>query len=205
MLIVIGILLFFYLLIKYSSSKANLKLKKEKDAFWLKEYQANSTRKSDISNLDYITVPMDSLPFAETEEDELKSIQNSIKNLSLQPILNLTGLSNTDLKLKYGVGNIAFLIQCDNNYTLLIQNIYKWGAYLYEHNNLNEAVLVLEFGIKCRTDISKNYIILAELYQNMNVPEKIEDLIQASEGLNTLSRETILTALKEIKISYYLI
>lgn len=205
MLIVIGILLFFYLLIKYSASKETVKNKNEKDAFWKKEYQANATRKSDISALDYITIPTDSLPFIDTEEEELKSLQNSIKRLVQQPILNLTGLSNTDLKLKYGVGNIAYLIQCDNNYTLLIQNIYKWGSYLYDHNKWKEAILVLELGIQYRTDIRRNYILLAELYKNMDVPDKINDLIQVAESLNTLSKETILTSLKEIKISYYLI
>jgi hypothetical protein len=205
MLIVIGILLFFFLLIKFSASKGNAKIKKEKEAFWEKEYQANATRKSDISNLDYITIPVDSLPFLETEEEELKSLQNSIKSLVQQPVLNLTGLSNTDLKLKYGVGNITYLIQCDNNYTLLIQDIYKWGAYLYDHNKWNEAVSVLEFGIQCKTDIRRNYTLLAELYKNMDVPEKINDLIQVAECLNTLSKETILTSLKKIKISYYLI
>ncbi len=204
MLIIIGILLFFYLLIQYSNYRTNRITQKEKDAFWKKEYQANATRKADISSLDYITIPLDALPFAETEEEELKSVQTGIKNLAGQPILNLTGLSNTDLKLEYGVGNLSFLTQCDDNYTLLIQGLYKWGSYLYNHNKQNEAVAVLEFGIQCRTDISKNYILLAELYKDLNMPEKIDDLIRTAKTLTSLSKETILAALKDIKMSYYL-
>ena len=141
---------------------------------------------------------MDILPFADTNEEELTEIQTAIKNLFQKPILNLTGLSNTDLKLKYGVANIKFLIQCDDNYTLLIQNLTRWGSYLYDHNRWNEAVTVLEFGIRCKTDISKNYILLAGLYKELNTPNKINDLIQTAQTLDSLSKETILTALRKM-------
>ncbi len=204
MLIVIGILLFFYLLIQYSNIRTKQIIQKEKEAFWNKEYQANSTRKSDISGLDYITIPMDTLPFTDTDEGELNEIQSNIKNLFQKPILNLAGLSNTDLKLKYGVANIKFLIKCDDNYTFLVKNLSRWGSYLYDHNRWNEAVTVLEFGVQCKTDISKNYILLAELYKELNTPDKIDDLIQTAQTLDTLSRENILISLKEIKMSFYL-
>ncbi|QHQ60505.1 hypothetical protein Ana3638_06755 [Anaerocolumna sedimenticola] len=204
MLIVIGILLFFYLLIQYSNIRTKQIIQKEKETFWNKEYQANSTRKSDISGLDYITIPMDTLPFTDTDEGELNEIQSNIKSLFQKPILNLAGLSNTDLKLKYGVANIKFLIKCDDNYTFLVKNLSRWGSYLYDHNRWNEAVTVLEFGVQCKTDISKNYILLAELYKELNTQDKIDDLIQTAQTLDTLSRENILISLKEIKMSFYL-
>lgn len=204
MLIVIGTLLFIYILIQTSSANQKRNLQKAKDAYWQRERKANSTRKVDLSNLNYITIPVDSLPFAEPAEEELTTLQNNIKNLAKAPILNLTGLSNTDLKLTYGVANLTFLTQCDNNYTLLVQNLSKWGSYLYDHNKWNEAVTVLEFGIRCKSDISKNYILLAQLYKTMEVPEKIDDLIQSAQALDSLTKENILKSLKEIKMSYYL-
>ena len=204
MLIVVGLLLFLYLLIQYSNIRTKQILKKEKEAFWNREYQANSTRKSDISGLDYITIPVDTLPFTDTDEEELTEIQSNIKSLFQKPILNLTGLSNTDLKLKYGVANIKFLISCDDNYSSLVKNLSKWGSYLYDHNRWNEALTVLEFGIKCKSDIRKNYTLLAELYKELNTPDKIDDLIQTAQTLDTLSRENILISLKEIKMSFYL-
>ncbi|WMJ90543.1 hypothetical protein [Anaerocolumna sp. MB42-C2] len=204
MLIVVGLLLFLYLLIQYSNIRTKQILKKEKEAFWNREYQANSTRKSDISGLDYITIPMDTLPFTDTDEEELTEIQSNIKSLFQKPILNLTGLSNTDLKLKYGVANIKFLINCDDNYSSLVKNLSRWGSYLYDHNRWNEALTVLEFCIQCKSDIRKNYTLLAELYKELNTPDKIDDLIQTAQTLDTLSRENILISLKEIKMSFYL-
>lgn len=204
MLIVIGILLFIYILIQSTSAKHKREIQKEKTAFWNREHQANNTRKADISGLDYIKIPVDSLPFADTEDRELVTIQEIIKNLAENPVLNLTGISNTDLKLTYGVANIPFLTQCDNNFTLLSQNLYKWGAYLYDHNKREEAAQVLEFGIQVKSDISKNYILLAEIYKSGNHMEKINNLIKTAQTLNSLTKDTILSALKEIRMSCYL-
>jgi len=176
-------------------------MEKKKNAFWDREYAANATRKADISGLDYITVPLDTLPFAETDDEELNAIQNSIRNLSKESILNLTGLSNTDLKLQYGVANFNFLMQCDDNFTQLVQAIYKWGSYLYEHNKLKEATTVLEYGIQIKSDISNNYILLAHIYKDQGCTDKISSLIQTAETLNTLSKNNILAALKKIQNS----
>ncbi len=201
MLIVLGILLFIYLLIQSSSASHKKKNQKEKAAFWNQEYKANATRKADISVLPYITVPLEALPFTETKETELITVQNSIRNLAVEPILNLTGISNTELKLSYGVANITYLMQCDENFTLLIKNILKWGSYLYDHSKWEEAAAVLEYGIQIKSDIGKNYTLLAEIYKSTGRMDKINGLIQTAESLNTLSKENIVTALKEIRRS----
>lgn len=189
---------------RVNNYKTNKKIQEEKNVYWNKEYQANSTRKVDISGLEYIAIPLNLLPFAETSDEELLSIQKTINNLAQQKILNLTGISNTDLKLKYGVANITSLSEFDSNYTLLIHTLYKWGEYLYNHNQISDAVKVLEFGIKCNTDISKNYILLATIYKDTNVANKIDDLLCEAEKLSTLMKDSIINSLKEIKLSSYI-
>lgn len=203
--IVIGLVLFLFLWMHIEGSKTNRKNQIIKDSFWNKENQANVTRKVDISGLDYITIPIDCLPFTDTTEEVLISLQHSIKSLSQYPILNLTGFSNTDLKLKYGVANITFLSQCDSNYTLLVNGLYKWGSYLYDHEQIHDATTVFEFGIQCRTDVSKNYLILAKIYKDTNAPKKIDDLMLVAETLQSLTKDFILSSLKEIKLSSYLV
>ena len=205
MIIVIGLVLFLLLWMHFEGSKTNRKNQILKDSFWNKERQANLTRKVDISGLDYITIPIDRLPFTDTTEEVLTSLQHSIKSLSQYPILNLTGFSNTDLKLNYGVANITFLSQCDSNYTLLVNGLYKWGSYLYDHEQILDATTVLEFGIQCRTDVSKNYLLLATIYKDTNAATKIDDLLLVAETLQSLTKELILSSLKEIKLSSYLV
>jgi len=205
MVIVLGFVLFLFIWLRFGGSKATRKLQKDSDTFWGNETLSNSTRKVDISGLDYISVPIDRLPFTETTDEILISLQKIITTLSQERILNLAGFSNTDLKLKYGVANITLLSEYDNNYTLLVYNLYKWGLYLYEHEKVLEAIVVLEYGIQCKTEVSKNYLLLATIYKDTNAVEKIDELILVAETLQTLMKDSILSDLKEIKLSSYLV
>lgn len=201
MIIGISILLLLYILIRYNSNKLNSNIKEQKQAFWNKEHKANDTRKKDISSLPYIQIPVDTLIGDTTDDKELEQYSKQLKHLSSQPILNLTGISNTDLKLQYGVANLTFLSQCDNSYTQLVSLIHKWGEYLYTKDNLLDAKNILEFGISCNTDITHNYTLLANIYKVLNEEIKIDDLILQATHLNTIRKDTIIEKLNAIKNS----
>jgi hypothetical protein len=199
------IIIVLYLFMRIDSNKTNKKVNEEKQKFWNKEYKSNEIRKKDISSLAFIKIPIDELPIKDTTDETLLALQHSIINLSKVSILNLTGISNTDLKLQYGVANLTFLSECDNNYTLLVNSLYKWGSYLYDIGLIDDAKIVLEFGITCNTDISRNYILLANIYKEQNTPNKIDNLLDTISNLNTISKESILNSVKEIKNSTYLV
>lgn len=190
----IFILFIFALTIRLHFSK-----KKEEDsikAFWAKETAANSTRMKDISNLDYIEIPYDDLPL-HTEIDDVILSENIriIDDLKTEKIVNLTGLSNTDVKLMYGAPNITRLSQYDLNYTNLVRAISKIGEYYYNHDMKEDAITILEYGIHINTDVSLNYKILAEIYSAQNRYDKIEALRLRAQSLNSLSKDTILKLL----------
>ncbi|MDF2801578.1 MAG: hypothetical protein K0S61_1481 [Anaerocolumna sp.] len=203
MLILLGILLTIFLIIKFADHKSRMELKSQNDAFWQKENQANTTRKVDISGLDYLHIPYEELPFMESEGETLLSLQNTLKSLEDKPILNLMGYSNTDLKLLYGIANINFLTRCDNNFITLIKTLYGWGKELVNLGYKTEARQVLEYGVTIKTDIGKHYLLLGDIYKSLQDYDKIDDLIQAVSELNSSSKETTLYALKELKMSYY--
>lgn len=200
MLIVTGILLILFLLIRYSGSKSAFDLRMEKEAFWNREQQANIIRKKDISGLDYLKIPLESLPLMDTADVELISLQNTIKELANKSILNLTGFTNTDLKLAYGTANLTFLSQCDGNYTLFAMTLYKWALWLHNHDMEMKAITVLEYGIQCKTDVSKHYLLLADYYIKNNQKNKLDELIQVAEGLKSLSKNKIIKSLMEMKL-----
>lgn len=199
------IIIVLYLFMRIDSNKANKKVMEEKQKFWSKENQSNKIRKKDISSLPFLKIPLDELPIKDTTDESLLALQHSITNLSKVSILNLTGVSNTDLKLQYGVANLTFLSECDNNYTLLVNSLSKWGSYLYELGHINDAKIVLEYGITCNTDISKNYILLANIYKEQNTPNKIDNLLETITNLNSINKESMLRSVKEIKNSTYLV
>lgn len=181
--------------------KRSLASKQEKadiDSFWSREEHANSIRKQDISQLEYITIPLDLLPFKETNDTKLSEYQDTIRSLSEYKILNLTGISNTDLKLQYGAANLEILSLADQRFTTLARTLASWGNYLYEEGDPEAATKVLEFGIDCRSDVSSNYLTLAKIYKE-TAPERIEELKSVAEGLNSLTKNSILSSLDEIQ------
>lgn len=180
----------------YEIKKSNFRSSESRENFWSRENQANSIRKVDISNLNYIKIPLKDLPFSETIDDSLIQIQNKVKALSDQSILDLTGLSNTDLKLQYGAPNLTFLSQCDQNYTLLVRVLNQWATYLYKQNDMENAKKVLEYSVDCHSDIKNIYILLSDIYRSEGLEHKINDLLSRAESLNSLNKNAIIAYLK---------
>ena len=191
-------MLILYLIIRYKTKQANNQLQAARQEFWNKEYKANETRKKDISHLPYIQVPLQSLPMESIEDETLQELYQLVTDLSTCPIINLTGISNTDLKIKYGVSNLSILSEADNNFTQLIGLINKWGTYLYKIGNIKDAKVVLSYGITCKSDISNNYTLLATIYKDLNEKKEIEFLIEQASTLNSLRKDSLVLTLKEI-------
>lgn len=171
------------------------------EQFWEREHQANLTRKKDISNLDYIHVPVNTLPFPETDSEEIGDIQKHIYNLASGKIVNFTGKSNTDLKLEYGAPNINLLMEYDKNYLELVRSLYRYGKLLYDKQLTDEAASVLEYALSIKTDISANYTLLATIYKEKNNAEGINSVISAAEELTSMTKKALLSNLMAIRDS----
>lgn len=184
----------------------NYKLKKsqKKDhSFWDRETQANAVRKKSIDSLNYIIVSENSLPFFCTKDKNIQELESRVLELSKEKILNLTGYTNTDLKLEYGAGNLEKLSSYDQNFTFLVRTLFSWASALEELGFRKEAIQVLEFGVDCRTDIKAHYILLAKLYIQENNSEKINHLISVAGNLKSLTKDSLineLTVLKNLSI-----
>lgn len=183
------ILLSVFALLRNRSSNS---FQEKQDAFWEKERQANLSRKKDISDLDYIQIPMDTFPIGQFTDDTLARLEATLKALSSQKILNLSGISNTDLKLAYGAANLPVLSECDANFTVLARTISAYGSRLAELDHCKEAILVLEFGVACRTDVSTNYILLHKLYEECGQTAQADELAETVRNSDMLLKDSIL-------------
>lgn len=172
-----------------------------KESFWDRERRANVSRRKDISSLNYISIPLNQLPFIDTDDDEILEYHKSINRLATMKILNLTGITNTELKEQYGVANLTELTDYDNNYTTLVNTIARWGARLIELEYIDEAVTVLEYGLSVGTDVSRNYLLLADIYRTRGEYDRIDALITRATTLKSLMKNSILTKLNEIRES----
>lgn len=182
----------------YEIAKHNRLDAADRKAFWAKERRANNTERKSLENLPYITIPFDDLPVHALESDErIAEYLETLRFISNSPIVNFTGISNTDLKLLYGAPNIDLLTRYDQNYTVLARTLNQWAARLYENGCRKEALSVLEFAVSTRTDVSGTYKLLCKIYREDNTPEKIQALYPIVESLNSVMKNPIVRILQE--------
>ena len=182
----------------------NIRKNKNKDEGSVKSYlsredAANSTRKKDLSNLPYIEVPLNTLPLDITLNDEKMQLRISqyikeIHALSEKQMLNLIGISNTELKEQYGPANLETLTTYDMNYSRYIRNLHLLADCIYSEYP-KEAVEVWEYCLTIGTDISGTYNALAQHYVTEQNKEHFMRLYDFIPNKETISGKTILSKL----------
>ena len=188
----------FIVWLSFMITRSRRAMELQEKQFWDREKQANRTRRKSLDGLAYITIPLDKLPLdLNTDQDDIRECVDIIRTLSTQTIVNLTGYTNTDLKLMYGAPNITLLSRYDQSYTFLVRTLQNWGQTLYERGYTDEACQVLEFAVETRTDITATYKLLASIYREKNQPEKTASLIPIAESLNTSLSGHIVAMLKK--------
>lgn len=180
-----------------------------------REQQANFARKADISSLDYITVPLDHLPFTKDYDgvkasyslspgiddftkNEILSCEKNIITLSSKKILNLNGMSNTDIKLQYGVANLQILIQYDENFAKLSRTLAKWGRLLFDANEYDASEKVLSYAVSCKSDIEEVFTTLAKIYHQTDNELGLSELVDACSCFDELRRDNIINQITSI-------
>lgn len=204
----------------------------ETEDFFARERKANTTRRKPLDHLDYIQVP-DALltpvnthllssvsnsstdvtsnnpPYEESiSADDLYDLEEYLKRLlSLKDkkIVNLTGLTNTDLKLEYGVANLNNLIVYDENYTRLIQTIHDLAVCYHRIGYLEVAKQYLDFVVETRSDMCSSYLLLANINYELGLYDDLSALLQSVEQIPGSRRATIDRKLKEFYQSHDLL
>ncbi|MCR4595245.1 MAG: hypothetical protein K5673_00540 [Lachnospiraceae bacterium] len=195
-LIVLATALIVSLIVFWATRGTQDKYAQAEADFWEKERAANSVRRKPLDDLDYLTIPMDELPVSlHTDNDTIASCIDTIGELSKSPVVNLTGISNTDLKLKYGAPNITLLTLYDQRYTLLASTLQKWANELISLNETDAACTVLEYAVSTGTDVSGTYKSLASIYDSRGDKDSIRKLIPMAESLNTPLKDSIISSL----------
>lgn len=247
--VLICLTLIIIVFLHFSKSRGK-NAKKNTEEFWQRERDSQFVPKKDISGLDYITVPYESLPFcyvapgsvasasptdntsidapAEFSDadssffvlsentrsadisytrpaehsapfkEELTAVEQEICALSGSRILNLTGISNTELRLTYGTANLDPLMSYDQNFTQLIRALQKWGSLLASAGKKKDAVTVLSYAVRIGSDIAATYALLARLYKEQGELSKIEEMKDSAESLTTLMKPSILRDLEQV-------
>ena len=191
-LFIIACSIFAYLRKKQTRHQNNAE-----DSFLEKEQKANLTRRKDISGLPYITIPLDKFPIGICENDSIQEYESTLQTLSDKKILNLGAKTNTELKLEYGLANLNILTEYEQNFNTLCQTLLSYAAALMQEEQNAAAQTVLEYGIEIGSDMSQNFLLLADLYRTNGTPERIRELIEKADQLDSLMKNSILDKLNQ--------
>ena len=191
----------FLVWLQYEIKKHNRYDEKKHKEYLAREKKANSTRKQSLDNLSYITIPLETFPMdIMTTDERILEYHETLQQLSNEKIVNFTGVSNTDLKLEYGVANLPTLSHYDQCYTLLAKTLNSFATRLYENGYEKECVPLLEFAIETGSDISGSYKLLATIYVKNGEKQKLDLLKERTETLNSAMKKPIDRMLKEFDL-----
>ena len=183
----------------YESHRTVRIAKEREEAFWERERKANETRRKPIDHLDYISIPS-SLPYdIATDNDNIAACIRTIEGIKEDKVLNLTGYTNTDLKLEYGAPNITDLSRYDQNYTTLVTSMQKWADELITLGYEEEAVRIMEFMVSTKCDIGKTYRLLGKYYLQRNENDKFDNLISTIDEIKSINKEYIKESVLKLK------
>ena len=170
------IFIIFLLVLAYVLRKSTRREEEVNARFWERESAANTTRKQDLSTLNYISIPQDLCDSIHASDEGITNDCKILSDLSNKKIVNLSQFSNTDLKLKYGIANLGVLSEYDENYTTLICTLVQLSKKLIDCGQSEAAIRLLRFGIDCQSDISENYTLLAALYKESSQDGPLAEL-----------------------------
>ena len=174
-----------FLLVTYARREMISKRQRDREeAFWAREAEAEHTPAKNLSEIEYIPVPLSELPIGQMDDDDIMMIEEELLLLADHPLLNLNGMTNADVKLTYGTANFDAVSQMGEDFDRWIVLLSDYAKALMEAGYEREAVSVLEYGRDIGSDLSANFTLLGECYQNLGEEEKLEQLkewVAASE------------------------
>lgn len=175
----------FILLFKYRLNSITKQEKLQEENYLQMEKTASLSAEKSLEDLNFLSIPLERFHFHSSNDTKLSQIEKEIQKLSAEKICNLNGISNTDLKLKYGAKNLGQLSEYDQNYLVLVRTLAEWSARLMELGYDDDAIAVAEYAIDCNSDVSKTYTTLARIYKKNGQMDKLYDLIPLVETLST--------------------
>ena len=111
-------------------------------------------------------------------------------------MLNLSGITNTELKLEYGAANLDELSAHDANFTEFVSAVNIYAQELLADGQKNTAKGLLELAVSYHADAISIYTTLADLYKQDGQATQIQNLIASAEEINTLARSIIVEKLR---------
>lgn len=195
----------FILIFQHNLRKQSTTLEKSRKEFWELEEKSYFSRKEPIEPELFLKTNSESLPknsrefFQEKGKESLFLVQEKCFEVSALPMINLSDTLNSQVRLKYGAANLGLIQNYEINYNSYLTHLYKLGKGYSDMGLDNDAILFLEEAINLCSESSDHYILLGQLYKRTNDHKKLDALYQNAQGLNTITKNKVVSALDQLK------
>ena len=108
-------------------------------------------------------------------------------------------MTNTDLKLKYGILNFKKLSEYDDNFTKFVSMLPDYYNRLKEAGYESLGNELLELAVEQGADSKNVYNLLANAFISMSKADRLAELIEKAKQLNSLSRDGIVSMLESLQ------
>lgn len=123
---------------------------------------------------------MDFTMFPVSLDPNCQKAYMSLMRFEKLSLANLSGISNLEIKKKYGASGVEQISQYEWNYTSCMQAAIDYANVLIQNGYITEAQKTLEYCIASKCDLSKCYLLLIDLYkmqQNECALIKLKDYV----------------------------
>ena len=138
------------------------------DAISEEERRANSSRRKEIPAELYIIPDLDKLPFNKFTGpgyEDAAAAAEAVNKKSSRPMIKFDkSMTNNEIKLMFGVANLEEVAVMEENYTDFIRAMIRWAEILFSRGEYIDAGAVLLETVRLKSDFSKSYTLLADVY-----------------------------------------
>ena len=194
LVLIIGIFLIYNSIASYIEWK-----NKQKIEAFLKEADYNNiVPKKKLDEIKFINIDLDKINFKSTKKETINKYKK-LYDLSKEKMANFENETNFNLKEKYGVNNFQEVLSYQENYDNFLKLIVDVAENLYKENLFLCAQELLEIGVELKSDITKNYTILADIYNEEHDNKKLFKLIDKVLASENISQQKIMKHISSIK------
>ncbi len=189
------------LVINNAIRRSNARSKKANDEFWKRERESFKAPSRPTDDLDYVRFPDDLPLHISTDDPQIKEYQETLANLTKARVLNLSGISNTDIRMSFGKDNMEELSLADQRYTTMCRTLDSLSKAYMDQGYKEEASRLLIFALSEGCDISSCWTRLGQYYMEKEDSSALSSLIEKAENLDSTvhSRNEILRSLTDLK------
>lgn len=164
------------------------------DDFLENERQVNMSRKKDISPEFFYKPDISRLPLCgEGGNEKSARLQALVEKKAALTMIRLTEpMTNTDIKMRFGLSNLENVTNYEENYNGYVRALIDWAEALVQEGKKTEAETILLETVALQSEFSKGYYLLVDLYDSDKRHDEISNLYDIISKVDFLANNPTL-------------